>query len=211
MGGQTWTVVQRGSDYYVYGPPATFIPGTRSRCRCPHPALHRCARISSPQVSFERWATTVAKKPLVLCQSPEQGELRERGWITDDGRVRKESKNVNVNVTSSNSKKPPKHQASYRYATIASILCNCVSKLLSFTCCALLGSIACASVSTHFSAGTSAFSVKARMLNTVGSVRVGRKVFEATICLMTARISDWISDSGFGGALQGERPRYKNG
>lgn len=60
------------------------------------------------------------------------------------------------------------------------------------------------SVSSHSCSGTSALSlVYTRMLNTVGSYTSGRKVTEATICLIMCRISFWISASGFGGALRG--------
>lgn len=65
--------------------------------------------------------------------------------------------------------------SSYRYATIASIRCTSVLKLLIFTCWLLLASMANGSVSTHSPAGTSAESdVYARMLNTVGSWITGR-------------------------------------
>jgi hypothetical protein len=66
----------------------------------------------------------------------------------------------------------------------------------------LLASIANGSVSTHSFAGTSAESdVYARILNTVGSWMTGRYVTIDIICFRMARISAWISASGFVGAL----------
>ena len=63
--------------------------------------------------------------------------------------------------------------------------------------------MAIGSVSSHSCSGTSVLSfVYTRMLNTVGSYTSGRKVTEATTCLMICRISFWISASSFGGALQ---------
>jgi hypothetical protein len=72
-----------------------------------------------------------------------------------------------------------------------------VLKLRNFTCWLLLASIANGSVSTHSFAGTSAESwVYTRMLNTVGSSMIGKKVTVDTICLSMERISAWISASG---------------
>jgi hypothetical protein len=81
-----------------------------------------------------------------------------------------------------------------------------VLKLLIFTCWLLLASIANGSVSTHSFAGTSAESdVYARILNTVGSWITGKYVTIEMICFRIARISDWISASGFIGALANVR------
>lgn len=92
------------------------------------------------------------------------------------------------------------HYSSYRYATMASILCMSVLKLRNLTCWLLPASMAIGSVSTHSSAGTSADCfVYARMLNTVGSSKFGRNVSLDTICLRIRRISAWNSASGLTG------------